>query len=64
MLNEILPRYPDTLGPRMLLSHVLLKEGKDWHAAERALREVLRIDPNSTEAKGNLELLLRQQLHV
>jgi tetratricopeptide (TPR) repeat protein len=63
-LNDILPRYPEALGPRMLLSHVLLKEGKDWQGAEKALRDVLRVDPQSAEAKGNLELLLRRQLHA
>jgi tetratricopeptide (TPR) repeat protein len=63
-LDDVLPRYPDAVGPRMLLSHVLLKEGRDWHGAERALRDVLRVEPESAEAKGNLELLLRRQLHV
>jgi hypothetical protein len=47
------------LGPRVLLSQVLLQEGRDWEAAERALRDVLSIDPHHAETKHNLSVLLR-----
>jgi hypothetical protein len=40
---------PKFLPAKILLSHVFLKEGKDWDAAEKALREVLAQDPNNVE---------------
>jgi Tfp pilus assembly protein PilF len=39
---------------------VLLQEGRDWEAAEQALRAVLKIDPNHAETQHNLALLLRR----
>ena len=54
-------KYPETLWPRVILTHVLLQEGKDWAAAEMALRDVLRLDPDHAEAKKNLSVLLRQR---
>jgi cytochrome c-type biogenesis protein CcmH/NrfG len=48
---------PTAVAPRVLLSHILLKEGKDAAAAERALRDVLAIDPNHAEALHNLSAL-------
>jgi Flp pilus assembly protein TadD len=39
---------------------VLLQEGRDWEAAERALREVLALEPNDGETRHNLNLLLRR----
>jgi hypothetical protein len=45
------------VAPRVVLSHVLLQEGRDPRAAEAALREVLRLDPGNAEARHNLELL-------
>jgi tetratricopeptide (TPR) repeat protein/glycosyltransferase involved in cell wall biosynthesis len=52
---------PQALWPRVILSRVLLQEGLDWPAAEQALRDVLALDPNQTEARRNLALLLRRQ---
>jgi Flp pilus assembly protein TadD len=43
---------------RVLLSHALLQEGKDWPAAEQALRKVLELDPGNVEARNNLAVLL------
>jgi hypothetical protein len=40
---------------------VLLQEGRDWNAAENALRDVLTLDPNHAEARQNLAVLMRQQ---
>jgi Tfp pilus assembly protein PilF len=37
-----------------------LKEGKDWLAAEKVLRKILELDPNSAEARGNLATLLQK----
>src|SRR5262249_23703891 len=28
-LNDVLPRFPNALGPRVLLSHILLQEGRN-----------------------------------
>jgi Tfp pilus assembly protein PilF len=44
----------------LLLSHVYLQEGRDLAAAERALRDVLALDPEHVEAKQNLHVLLQQ----
>jgi GT2 family glycosyltransferase/tetratricopeptide (TPR) repeat protein len=61
LLEEILPQAPEALWPRVILSHVLLQEGKDWPAAEQALRKVLALDPENTEARHNLAVFLQQQ---
>jgi FkbM family methyltransferase len=41
----------------VLLSHVLLQEGKEPAAAEQALRDVLSLDPQNAEARQNLAVL-------
>ncbi len=61
LLEELLRQAPPALKPRILLSHVLLQEGKDWEAAEAALREVVKLDPRQAESWRNLVALLRQQ---
>jgi cytochrome c-type biogenesis protein CcmH/NrfG len=45
----------------VILTQVLLQEGRDWDAAERALRAVLVLDPGNAQAQQNLAVLLRQQ---
>jgi Tfp pilus assembly protein PilF len=61
-LTEVLETHPRELQPRVILSHVLLQEGRDMVAAEKALCDVLAIDPNHREASHNLEILqLRKQ---
>jgi hypothetical protein len=52
---------PQALWPRVILSHILLQEGRDLAAAEQALREVLALDPQHAEARSNLAVLLRQR---
>jgi tetratricopeptide (TPR) repeat protein len=52
---------PGAVWPRVILTHVLLQEGRDWAGAERALRDVLALDPGHAEARQNLDLLVRQQ---
>lgn len=47
--------------PRVVLTHILLQEAKDWVAAEKALRDVLALDPNHAEAMRNLQVLLQQR---
>jgi tetratricopeptide (TPR) repeat protein len=59
-LSQAAERYPTMVEPRIYLSHAILQEGLDWAAAERALRDVLNVDPANTEAKNNLEVLLRE----
>ena len=59
LLEGIVGRAPEALGPRVVLSQVLLEEGRDLGAAERVLREVLALDPEHKETKHNLEVLLR-----
>jgi tetratricopeptide (TPR) repeat protein len=60
-VQEAIDAAPDALFPRLILSHVLLQEGRDWNAAERALRDVLALAPAHPEARHNLSLLLAQQ---
>jgi tetratricopeptide (TPR) repeat protein len=60
LLEETIARYPQALGPHVILSHVLLQEGRDWAAAERTLRRVLELDPDNAEARRNLAVLLRR----
>jgi len=60
-VEGIIGEAPQALLPKVVLSYVLLQEGKDWLAAEKVLREILTLDPNFTEASHNLRVLLEQQ---
>ncbi len=60
ILDEALAVSPDELILWIVLSHVLLQEGKDWSAAECVLRRILELDPENSEARKNLALLIRQ----
>ena len=44
----------------MLLSYALLQEGRDLAAAERALRDILVLEPENESARHNLSLLLQR----
>src|SRR5262249_48101059 len=61
LLEGALARAPSALGPWVVLSHVLIAEGRDWAGAERALRQVLTLEPRHAEAKHNLNVLVRQR---
>jgi tetratricopeptide (TPR) repeat protein len=61
VLSQATEQHPQALIPRVFLSHAILQEGKDWSAAERALRSILELDPSNTEARNNLHVLLEQQ---
>jgi glycosyltransferase involved in cell wall biosynthesis/thioredoxin-like negative regulator of GroEL len=61
LLEDAVRRFPQAVRPRLALTHVLLFEGKDFDAAEKALREVLAIDPGNANARGNLDALLRRR---
>jgi glycosyltransferase involved in cell wall biosynthesis len=60
LMDETIAANPRTLGPRIVLARVLLAQGSDRDASEKALRDVLALDPNNVEARQNLVLL--QQL--
>src|SRR5262249_36769007 len=45
ILRDVCAQAPKALAPRVLLSQVLVEEGRDWQAAESALRDVLTLDP-------------------
>jgi tetratricopeptide (TPR) repeat protein len=59
-LRGLIEREPTVLMPRVLLSHALLQQGRDWAAAEQALRDVLSVAPDHAESRRNLAILLRQ----
>ena len=61
LLEQAASASPRALRPRVILTHVLLQEGRDPDAAERALRDVLVLDPQNAEARHNLSLLLQQR---
>jgi GT2 family glycosyltransferase/predicted Zn-dependent protease len=56
-IEQLLPAYPEHLGLRVLLSHILLREDRSPSETEIALREVLRLDPANAEAWQNLAVL-------
>jgi len=60
LLGEVIGQAPEAERPRELLSHCLLQEGRDWPAAEQALRDVLALNAHNAEARRNLAVLLRQ----
>jgi glycosyltransferase involved in cell wall biosynthesis/Tfp pilus assembly protein PilF len=59
-LRLAIERAPQAPRPRVLLSHALLQEGQDWAAAQRALLDVLEIDPGHQETAHNLAVLRKQ----
>jgi Flp pilus assembly protein TadD len=61
VLEEALQEAPEDVWLWVILSHALLQEGSDWDGAEAALRKELELDPENTEAKNNLAVLLRQR---
>ncbi|MCI0637436.1 MAG: glycosyltransferase [Gemmataceae bacterium] len=61
LVTDMIARRPSDLVARVLLSHVLLKEGRDLDAAERALHDILALDPNHAEARQNLAVLSAQK---
>jgi Tfp pilus assembly protein PilF len=57
VLHEAIARAPRALWPRVILTHAWLQEGRDAAAAERALLDVLELDPEHKEARHNLAVL-------
>ena len=60
VLEGVSARHPEAVYPWVILSHVLLQEGKDWGGAEHALRQIIQRDPQHREAWHNLKTLLQQ----
>ena len=52
---------PSALMPREALSHILVLEGRDWEAAEAAVREVLARQPSNATALANLAVIQRSR---
>jgi glycosyltransferase involved in cell wall biosynthesis len=61
LLGRLIGAAPTWTYPRVLLSHALLQEGMDPNATERALLDVLEMDPDNAEVKNNLGVLRRQR---
>jgi tetratricopeptide (TPR) repeat protein len=57
LLENACIRYAHAIWPRLALARILLQEGRDLSAAERALQAVLALEPNHREAQRNLTLL-------
>jgi hypothetical protein len=61
LLRETIAQAPQALWPLVVLSRVLLQEGRDEEAAEQALRDVLAMASNHAEARRNLDVLLQRK---
>jgi hypothetical protein len=61
LLRATMAWAPQALWLRVLLSHSLLQEGKNWLAVEQALRDILALDPGHAEARHNLQVLWARQ---
>jgi tetratricopeptide (TPR) repeat protein len=59
-LSQLIDRHPHVMAPRLLLCNALIEEGKDWHAAERALIDVIERLPDDADAQRNLDLVRRK----
>ncbi len=58
VLNEAALNHPQAVEPRILLARLLFRErAQNPGAAEKALRDILVLDPGNSEAKSNLEKL-------
>jgi len=51
MLEAAVESSPQEVVLWIVLSHALLQEGKNWDAAETALRKVLELDPENVPPK-------------
>jgi tetratricopeptide (TPR) repeat protein len=57
--ESAIAQAPQAIWPREVLSHVLVLEGRDWIAAERALLDLLALQPNNPTALQNLAVARR-----
>ncbi len=61
LLETAIAQAPQSPRPLRVLSHALLREGRNLPAAERALRGLVALDPTDNEARNNLTVLLHRQ---
>jgi tetratricopeptide (TPR) repeat protein len=61
LVRSALARDPGFLKAKVILSHVLLQEGKELDGAEMVLREILQSDPENVQSWRNLMVFLRGQ---
>lgn len=61
LLRSVIQESPGSVFARVLVARAYLHEGRDWQAAEQALRDVLAFDPQNAEAGNNLQILQKQQ---
>jgi tetratricopeptide (TPR) repeat protein len=61
VLSAAIAQVPQDVRLRVFFSDVLLQEGQDWFAAQRALRDVLALDPNHEPTRRKLAALLQRQ---
>jgi tetratricopeptide (TPR) repeat protein len=61
LLDAAITLAPRSVRPRLVLSQCYLIEGRDPEAAERALNDVLRLDPSNAAARHNLATLLARK---
>jgi glycosyltransferase involved in cell wall biosynthesis/Tfp pilus assembly protein PilF len=61
LLVGAIARTPQALGPRLLLAHALVQEGRDWAVAEQALQDVLALVPGHAQARSMLERVQRER---
>ena len=60
LLEQTIAQSPPTLlWPRVLLTEVLYQDGRDWAALEKAIHDVLAIDPQHSGAKEKLAALMQ-----
>ncbi|MCS6852417.1 MAG: tetratricopeptide repeat protein [Gemmataceae bacterium] len=60
LVGQAIALDPRAVPPRVVLSHVLLREDRDAKAIEQALRDVLALQPDHAEAGHNLAVLYRR----
>jgi tetratricopeptide (TPR) repeat protein len=61
LAEQAIAQAPNLVGPREVLSHVLVLEGRDWAAAEQAVRDLLALQPGNPTALHNLAVVQRAQ---
>jgi glycosyltransferase involved in cell wall biosynthesis len=60
-LSVAIAQVPQDVRPRVMLSEMLMHEGRDAAAIEQALRDVLAQDPNHEPTRRNLATLLERR---
>ncbi len=61
LLDETVARHPEAVWPRLTRSHWLIEDGVEDESLEKALREVLVLDPQHAGARRNLAVYLARR---